>query len=198
MAAEAKSLSSSELLLEDSGDFVLYSLPEALTLPKNESVTVSLYSNKKVTLGRTYVFENNERKKSEEPLAVEISFTNSGKNLDVPLPAGAFQIYQRTRKGVVFAGEDLLHQTPVGDGVTIVAGRAFNVLGKRTVMNYDRKKKSEEATILLELKNRRKDKVNVRITEHIFGDWVIRDPSHDYRKVDAETIQFDLSLGNFR
>ena len=83
----------------------------------------------------------------------------------------------------------------MGENITVVAGRAFNVLGKRTVMNYDRKKKSEEATILLEIKNKRKDKVNTRITEHIFGDWVIRDPSRDYRKVDAETIQFDLTLG---
>ncbi len=158
-------------------------------------MTVSLYSDRKVKLGRTYVFENNERTKSDEPLAVEISFMNGGKNLDVPLPAGTFQIYHRTGDGVIFAGEDLLPQTAVGEGVTVVAGRAFNVLGKRTVMNYDRKKKSEEASILIELKNRRKDKIDVRVTEHIFGDWVIRDPSHDYRKVDAETIQFDLTLG---
>ncbi len=195
MAARAQAAASSGLQLEASGDFVLYSLPEPLTLPKNESVTVSLYSDRKVKLGRTYVFENNERTKSDEPLAVEISFMNGGKNLDVPLPAGTFQIYHRTGDGVIFAGEDLLPQTAVGEGVTVVAGRAFNVLGKRTVMNYDRKKKSEEASILLELKNHRKDKINVRVTEHIFGDWVIRDPSHDYRKVDAETIQFDLTLG---
>ncbi len=166
MAARAQAAASSGLQLEASGDFVLYSLPEPLTLPKNESVTVSLYSDRKVKLGRTYVFENNERTKSDEP-----------------------------RDGVIFAGEDLLPQTAVGEGVTVVAGRAFNVLGKRTVMNYDRKKKSEEASILIELKNRRKDKIDVRVTEHIFGDWVIRDPSHDYRKVDAETIQFDLTLG---
>ena len=194
MAARSEGTASSVLQLEESGDFVLYSLPQPLNLLKNESVTVSLYSDRKVKLGRTYVFENNERTKSEGPLAVEISFTNGGKNLDVPLPAGTFQIYQLTGEGVIFAGEDILPQTAVGDGVTVVAGRAFDVLGKRTVMNYDRKKKSEEATILLELKNHRKDKVNVRITEHIFGDWVIRDPSHDYRKVDSETIRFDLTL----
>ncbi|MBH31100.1 MAG: hypothetical protein CMG71_03810 [Candidatus Marinimicrobia bacterium] len=194
-ARRTEAVASSGLQLEESGDFVLYSLPQPLTLPKNESVTISLYSDRRVKLERTYVFENNERTKSEEPLAVEISFTNGGKNLDVPLPTGTFQIYQRMADGVIFAGEDILPQTAVGDGVTLVAGRAFNVLGKRTVMNYDRKKKSEEASILLELKNHRKDKVNVRITEHIFGDWVIREPSRDYRKVDAETIQFDLTLG---
>lgn len=181
--------------IESSRDFVLYSLPESLTLPKHESITISLYSDKEVKLDRTYVFENAERVKSEEPLAIEISFANGRSSMDVPLPAGIFQIYQRTENGgIIFAGEDALPQTAIGENITVVAGRAFNVLGKRTVMNYDRKKKSEEATILLELKNNRNDLVNIRITEHIFGDWVIRDPSHDYRKVDAETIQFDIVM----
>ena len=181
--------------LESSGDFVLYTLSEPLALPKNESITVSLYSDAEVKLDRTYVFENEEKVKSEQPLSIEISFTNREQNLDVPLPAGILQIYQRTdNKGIIFAGEDFLPQTATGEDVTVVAGRAFNVIGKRTVMNYDRKKKSEEATILLELNNKRKDDINIRLIEHIFGDWVIKDPSHDYRKVDSETIQFDIIM----
>ena len=198
MASQSDNAAEAVFQLESSGDFVLYSLPASLTIPRNESVTVSLYADMEVQLTRVYLFENDETAKSEEPLAIEISFANGGKNIDVPLPAGTFQIYQRTESGgIFFAGEDLLPQTSVGESVTVVAGRAFNVIGKRTVMNYDRKKKSEEATILLEIKNNRKDKVNARITEHIFGDWVIRDPSRDYRKVDAETIQFDLMLGAY-
>ena len=198
MAFQSDNAAEAVFQLESSGDFVLYSLPASLTIPRNESVTVSLYADREVQLTRIYLFENDETAKSEEPLAIEISFANGGKNIDVPLPAGTFQIYQRTESGgIFFAGEDLLPQTSVGESVTVVAGRAFNVIGKRTVMNYDRKKKSEEATILLEIKNNRKDKVNARITEHIFGDWVIRDPSRDYRKVDAETIQFDLMLGAY-
>ena len=196
MAAQTAAPTETAFQVESSGDFVLYSLLSSLTIPRNESLTASLYADREVQLNRTYVFENNERANSEEPMAIEISFANGGKSLDVPLPAGVFQIYQRTESGgVIFAGEDFLPQTSVGENITVVAGRAFNVLGKRTVMNYDRKKKSEEATILLEIKNNRQDKVNARITEHIFGDWVMRDPSRDYRKVDAETIQFDLTLG---
>ena len=150
--------------LESSGDFVLYTLSEPLALPKNESITVSLYSDAEVKLDRTYVFENEEKVKSEQPLSIEISFTNREQNLDVPLPAGILQIYQRTdNKGIIFAGEDFLPQTATGEDVTVVAGRAFNVIGKRTVMNFDRKKKSEEATILLELNNKRKDDINIRL-----------------------------------
>ena len=181
--------------LESSGDFVLYTLAESLTLPKSEFVTVSLYPDTEVKLDRTYVFENEEKIKSEEPLSIEISFRNSEKNMNIPLPAGRLQIYQRTEnEGIIFAGEDFLPQTASGEDVTVVAGRAFNVIGRRTVINYDRKKKSEEATILLELNNKRKDSINIRLVEHIFGDWVIKDPSHDYRKMDSETIQFDIKI----
>lgn len=195
MSMSANAQNEATFELESSGDFVLYSLPSSVILPRRESVTLSLYPDREVKLERTYLFENDERSNSDEPLAIEFSFFNGGGNLDIPLPAGIFQIYQRTQSGgVVFAGEDILPQTSVGEGATVVAGRAFNVLGKRTVMNYDRKKKSEEATILLQVTNKRDDEVTVRLTEHIFGDWVIREPSHDYRKVDAETIQFDLTV----
>ena len=195
IALQTKRKNENSFNLESSGDFVLYTLLEPLALPKNESITVSLYSDAEVKLDRTYVFENEEKVKSEQPLSIEISFTNREQNLDVPLPAGILQIYQRTdNKGIIFAGEDFLPQTATGEDVTVVAGRAFNVIGKRTVMNYDRKKKSEEATILLELNNKRKDDINIRLIEHIFGDWVIKDPSHDYRKMDSETIQFDIMM----
>ena len=93
-----------------------------------------------------------------------------------------------------FAGEDFLRQVAVEEEAKVIAGRAFDVLGKRSVVNYDRKKKSEEATILLEIKNKRKDVISVQLVEHIYGDWVIRDPSHDYKRGDAQTIQFDLTL----
>ena len=80
--------------VESSGDFVLYSLLSSLTIPRNESLTASLYADRDVQLNRTYVFENNERANSEEPMAVEISFANGGRSLDVPLPAAVFQIFQ--------------------------------------------------------------------------------------------------------
>jgi len=181
---------------ESLGDYYFYTLKEKLSVPRKESITVSLYPEKQIEFSRLYYFENRERISREEPLTVQLSFENSEKNnLGFALPGGSFQIYYSTKEGMIkFAGEDLLQQVAVDEKAIVVAGRAFNVLGKRTVVNYDRKKKSEETTILLEIKNKRQDKISVQLTEHIFGDWVIQDPSHEYRKTDAQTVQFDLSL----
>lgn len=181
---------------EPLGDYYFYSLGGRLTVPRQESITVPLYSERKIQLERLYLFENRERSSREEPLIIQVSFPNTEANgLGMPLPGGVLQIYYVDSKWALkFGGEDFLKQVPVGEMASVIAGRAFDVLGKRTVVNYDRKKTSEEATILLEIENKRDDAVSVRLTEHIYGDWVIRDPSHPYKKTDVETIQFDLSL----
>lgn len=181
---------------ETLGDYYFYSLSEPLTVPKNESITVSLYTEKEIEFSRLYRFENSERSSKEEPLTVQLSFKNNEENgLGIPLPSGSFQIYYSTVNGVVkFAGEDFLPQVTIDEEARVTAGRAFDVLGKRIVVNYSRMKKSEEVTILLEIKNKRDDEIEVQLREHIYGDWVIRDPSHEYRKTDAQTVQFDLRL----
>jgi len=62
-------------------------------------------------------------------------------------------------------------------------------------MSYDRKRKSEEGLIQLMIENKRDDTVKIQVVEHIFGDWVIKEPSRDdYKKVDAQTIQFEFDL----
>ena len=68
------------------------------------------------------------------------------------------------------------------------------MVGKRTVLNYDRQQKSEEGSISIEVTNTLNTKIKVRLVEHIFGDWVVRDASANYRKKDASTIHFPLTI----
>ena len=109
---------------------------------------------------------------------------------------GLFQIYRTGVDGSLeFIGEDRLHQIPEGDEAKVIAGRANKVRGERKVINYERLKKSEEAAIEIIITNGRDDTVSVKVTEHIYGDWVIRNPiPEDYHKVDAQTIEFDLKV----
>ena len=66
--------------------------------------------------------------------------------------------------------------------------------GKRKILNYDRQRNSEEAVIEISISNARTDPVQIRIVEHINGDWVIKDQSHNYQKENASTIHFSISL----
>ncbi len=62
------------------------------------------------------------------------------------------------------------------------------------VLNYNRQKKSEETSISIKVTNILPQKIKVRLIEHIFGDWVIRDASTNYRKEDASTIHFPITV----
>ena len=116
-------------------------------------------------------------------------------NLGVPLPKGKIQLYQSSSSGnIEYVGEDEIRQVPKGANATIISGRAFNVVGKRKVLNYDRQRKSEEGTISIEVSNTLSKDIKVRLIEHIYGDWVIRDASANYRKEDASTIHFPLMI----
>ncbi|MBV54420.1 MAG: hypothetical protein CMG27_01315, partial [Candidatus Marinimicrobia bacterium] len=95
------------------GDYEVYGLNQSLSLPKNESVTVDFRPEKNTKFERTYLFENRERASAEEPLKVELSFTNETGGT---IPAGLFQIYRTGVDGSLeFIGEDKLNQIPNGE-----------------------------------------------------------------------------------
>ena len=180
-------------LIED--DYVIYSIEKNILLTKNDNIITSLFPEKKIKFNRTYLFENTELIIKSEPLLLEISFQNDSTQINNIIPSGKLNIYQQSKKGkIIYKGENKINQTNIGEKVILISGRAENVFGKRAIINIDQKKKSEEVIILIELKNDRNESINIKIKEHIFGNWVIRNPSHDYRKTNSNTIEFNLLL----
>ena len=178
------------------GDYYVYPISDNISLAQGETMTLTLYPERDISFKRTYIFENRERQKKEEPLEVEIEIANTeGNNLSIPLPAGKVEIYLNTPQGnVEFIGEDNIRQTPKGEKAKIIAGRAFDVIGKRKVVDYDRQRKSEEASIEIEVMNKKRKAVEVKIIEHINGDWVIKNTNKQYIKEDVGTIYFPVTI----
>ena len=181
---------------ENLGDYYIYTIPNKVDIDGKESVTIRLYDVREIEYKKTYIFENYEQAQREEPLTVEIKIDNTEENnLNLPLPQGKIELYQTMKNGKIeFIGEDRLKQIPKGATATLIAGRAFDVVGKRKVLNYDRQKKSEEASIQIKLTNTKDQAVDVRLIEKISGDWVIRDESTMYLKKDASTIHFPITV----
>ena len=181
---------------EELGDYHIYPLKDAHNLQANESITVRMYGPLNVKYKKTYVFENSERRQKEEPLEVKITLKNTESNgLGIPLPDGKIELYTYSSKGgLEYIGADKMGQVPKGQSTEITSGRAFDVVGNRKVLNYDRQRKSEEAVIEIKVTNARSENVDVLLIEHINGDWIIKDESLDYLKKDASTIHFPLIL----
>jgi len=181
---------------EELGDYHIYPLKDTHNLQAKESITVRMYGPLNVKYKKTYVFENSERRQKEEPLEVKITLKNTESNgLGIPLPDGKIELYTYSSKGgLEYIGADKMGQVPKGQSTEITSGRAFDVVGNRKVLNYDRQRKSEEAVIEIKVTNTRSENVDVLLIEHINGDWIIKDESLDYLKKDASTIHFPLIL----
>ncbi len=181
---------------ENLGDYYIYTIPNELELRGKESITVRLYDAREISYKKTYLFENYEQAQREEPLVVEIKIDNTEENnLNIPLPQGTIELYQTTKNGQLeFLGEDRLKQIPKGATAKLIAGRAFDVVGKRKVLNYDRQRKSEEASIEIKITNTKDQDANVKLIEKISGEWVIRGESTMYMKEDASTIYFPITV----
>ena len=178
------------------GDYYIYSTGSIQNFTSRENITVGIYGPLNVNYEKVYVFENFERQKKDEPLRIEYTLSNTEKDgLGIVLPAGKVDIYTNSNKGgFEFIGSDNIGQVPKGESSKIQAGYASDITGKRKVINYDRQRKSEEAVIEVALNNSKSETVSVKVVERINGDWVIRDPSHDYIKEDASTIHFLIDV----
>jgi len=178
------------------GDYHIYSAGKIKNFTAKENLTVGIYGPLNVNYEKNYVFENFERQQKEEPLKVEYTLSNTEKDgLGIVLPAGKVDIYTSSSKGgFEYIGSDRLGQVPKGESATIQAGYAFDITGKRKVLNYERQRKSEEAVIEVSINNTWSETASVNIIEHVNGDWVIKDQSHDYIKKDASTIYFLIDV----
>ena len=178
------------------GDYHIFNIDTDMSLITKETIVTRLYPSRNVSFIKTYIFENNEKSQKDEPLTIEYDIQNTlENNLGIPLPRGEVQLYQLLENGSIeFVGKDNIKQIPKNETANISSGKAFDVVGTRKVLNYDRQQKSEEASIIIKVTNSQGKPVNTKLIEHIYGDWVIRNASSDYRKVDASTIHFMVSI----
>ena len=177
------------------GDFHIYNYPKRIEFGSNEHITIRLYDSRQINYTKIYVFHNSEKSQKDEPLEIEFQLKNTiENNLGIPLPQGRISLYEYSDKDLGFIGENNIKQTPKGETLIIRAGRSFDIIGKRRVVNFDRQRKSEEASIEILINNTKDEDIDIRLEEKILGDWVIKEASNDYIKKDATTIHFLLSV----
>ena len=115
--------------------------------------------------------------------------------LELPLPSGVLFLYEKDDKNSMnFIGRNSLTQLYKGGVAILDGGKAFDIIGKRRILNFDRQSNSEESTISLQILNTSDKSIKVKAIEKIFGDWVIKESSSMYIKEDASTIYFPLEI----
>ena len=221
-AAEAKAMdmaAPAPVVREKSFDeFHLYTLDRPATLRDSETKQVEFARATGIQSQRLYVYDGAAMDQygyygydqprndpsygtaSNKKVWVMQELKNSESNhLGIALPKGRLRFYRRDTDGTLqFIGENTIDHTPKDEMIRVYTGNAFDVVGerKRTNFKVDSSNKWMDETFEIRVRNHKKETANVRIVEHLYRwtNWKLTDQSQDYKKRDAQTIEFPVTV----
>ncbi len=175
-------------------EYHMYTLSRRSTVRDNETKQISLFAPTDVTAKKIYTFEG---ARDNKKVRVNLEFENSEEaGLGMPLPKGKIRVMKADEDGSLeFVGEDLIDHTPKDEKVRVYLGNAFDIVGERVVKDQRSVTRTTgEEDIEITLRNHKNDAVTITVIERIWGDWSILKSSHEYRKKDATTVEFDITV----
>jgi hypothetical protein len=137
---------------------------------------------------------------SNEKVMVMLEFTNGEEQgLGIPLPKGTLRVYKKDVDGSsLLIGEDAINHTPRDEQVRLYVGDAFDIVGERVQTDFqvDYDDDWMEESFEITVRNHKDEDIEIRVVEHMFrwSEWSIEDASHEYEKMDAQTIEFTVPV----
>ena len=175
-------------------EYHLYTLDKPTTVRDRQTKQISLFEPATVAAKREYIFD---QMKNAEKVQVNLVFKNEkAAGLGMPLPAGKVRVYQRDEDGALeFVGEDRIDHTPDNEEVRLVVGSAFDLTAKKEMTDTKRiSDRIREESYRAELRNHKKENIEIILIEHLWGDWQILESSHTYTKKNAYTVEFKIPV----
>ena len=126
-----------------------------------------------------------------------LEFKNSEeKGLGRPLPAGKVRMYKEdSAKDLQFIGEDRIDHTPKDEDVALHLGNAFDVkVERKTLATRKITNRVHEEDYEISLRNHKEEDVVVRVVDHPRGFWTVTTTTHDFEKVEANRIEFEVPV----
>ncbi len=184
-------------------EYHIYTLTRPTTIKNNQTKQIMLLTASGIPVIKKYIYDgavyryyhyNNWRRVPyNDKVEVRIVFENKKENnLGIPLPKGKVRFYKRdTDNTTQFIGEDYIDHTPKNEKVELTLGKAFDIKGERKIIEHKKiSSRVYQDTYQIKLRNHKKEKVEIEVIEHLYGDWEIVKSSQKYKKVDANTIKF--------
>ena len=187
-------------------EYHLYSLQRATTIKDNQTKQVSLLSADSVPVTKRFLYYGADYYYrtpygvpiSNQKIGVYVEITNKKENnLGMPLPKGTVRVYKADPDGSLqFAGEDRIDHTPKDETIKIKMGDAFDVVAERKQTDWRKlAHDTYEVAFEVSLRNHKDSPVTVSVIEPIPGDWEILHSSHEHKKIEAHTVEFDIPVG---
>ncbi len=196
-------------------EYHLYTLGRNTTIPDNSTKQIELFpAAKGVACEKTLVYygatpaygggpytDRNFGLQGNSKVDVYLAFRNAAENgMGMPLPAGRIRVsnIDEADKTLEFIGEDTIDHTPRNEKVLMKLGSAFDVVGERRQVNFsvDSNRRTMTEEIEVTLRNQKKEPVAVTVKETLYRwvNWSVTQKTHEYRKQDARTIHFPVTI----
>jgi hypothetical protein len=197
---------------EQFAEYHLYTLGRPATVRDREIKQVSLLEADAVPVSKRLVIDAMMQYRGWQPQEgevgtgpirpqVRIEFMNDKKsNLGMPLPMGKFKVFQLDSSGSLqMLGEDRIDHTPRDERVSLVVGRAFDILAERKRLSFEyitgaRGPVGARETFSIELRNRKETPEQLVVIERFWGQWQVTNPSSPFKKLDANTVEFVVDV----
>ncbi len=186
-------------------EYHLYTLPGKYTLKHNQTKQVKLLNAERIPIKKELRYYGDERlyhsryAKTEnyKNIGVYLEFENKKTfHLGIPLPGGIIRSYKKDSKGLIqFLGEDSISHIPEDGKVKLKIGNAFDITAEKKQIDWQK-----VSTDILEVKweiifkNSKNESVWIVVLESIPGDWEVMETTHHWKKEDAHTLRFDVSI----
>ncbi len=190
---------------EEFFEYHIYTLQRPSTIKENQTKQISLVTADSIPVkkellyrGAAYYYYNRYGEAiTNQKVGVFIEIENKkDHNLGIPLPKGTVRVYKQDSEGSLqFVGEDSIDHTPKDEKVRVKLGDAFDVVGSRKQTDWKKiASDTYEAAFEISLRNHKKEDVLVKVIEPIPGDWTMLGSSHDYKKAEAFTAEFNIPV----
>jgi hypothetical protein len=186
-------------------EYHLYSLQGRTTIKQSQTKQLSLLDAPDIAIKKELRFYGASQYYrtqmgtpiSNQKVGVFLEIENSERHrLGIPLPKGTIRVYKAAADtSLQFIGEDTIDHTPKDEKIKIKTGEAFDVVGERTQRDWKKIAWNVYETEWdVELRNHKKEDVEVVIVEPVPGDWEVVKSSHPHNKVEAHTLQYVIKV----
>jgi len=176
-------------------EYHLYTLTRPATINNNQIKQISLFPTAETKIKKIYTYESS---RSSEDVRVNLEFLNSKENgLGLPLPAGKVRVYKEdpADASLEYIGEDMVEHTPKDEKVRLFLGNAFDIKPERAMTNQiSTGKNSHEETWQVKIRNHKDTSVDIVVVEKFYGFWEVKKATQTYKKKDANTLEFYVSV----
>ncbi|MBI5042250.1 MAG: DUF4139 domain-containing protein [Nitrospirae bacterium] len=190
---------------EEFFEYHIYTLQRQATIKDNQIKQISLVKAGNIPVkkellyygARYYYYNRHGEAISNQKVGVFVEIANKKEhNLGMPLPKGTVRVYKHDKEGSLqFIGEDSIDHMPKDEKVRIKLGDAFDVVGSKKQTDWKKiAYDTYEAGFEISLRNHKKEDVVVKVVEPIPGDWTMLSSSHEHKKTEAFTAEFNIPV----